>query len=93
MPVLGTEIIQNIALHGSSVGRVSTPGNGRLQVRFWAAKDQARGRFGRNSHPRGQNFALNWAQGEVGVSLKKKKRKKFFFFFLELSSNYSTNKL
>ena len=41
-------------------------------------KDQARGRLGRNSHPRGRNFALNGTQGEVGVSLKKKN---FFFFW------------
>ena len=45
-------------------------------------RDQARGRLGRNSRPRGRNFALNGTQGEVGVSLKKKK-KKFFFFFRE----------
>ena len=47
-------------------------------------RDQARGRLGRNSRPRGRNFALNGTQGEVGVSLKKKKKKKkkkFFFFF------------
>ena len=42
---------------------------------------QARGRLGRNSRPRGRNFALNGTQGEVGVSLKKKKKKNFFFFF------------
>ena len=42
--------------------------------------DQARGRLGRNSRPRGRNFALNGTQGEVGVSLKKKK---IFFFFRE----------
>ena len=47
------------------------------------ARDQARGRLGRNSRPRGRNFALNGTQGEVGVSLKKKKKKKFFFFFRE----------
>ena len=41
-------------------------------------RDQARGRLGRNSRPRGRNFALNGTQGEVGVSLKKKN---FFFFF------------
>ena len=35
-------------------------------------RDQARGRLGRNSRPRGRNFALNGTQGEVGVSLKKK---------------------
>ena len=46
-------------------------------------RDQARGRLGRNSRPRGRNFALNGTQGEVGVSLKKKKKKKFFFFFRE----------
>ena len=43
------------------------------------ARDQARGRLGRNSRHRGRNFALNGTQGEVGVSLKKKKN--FFFFF------------
>ena len=36
-------------------------------------RDQARGRLGRNSRPRGRNFALNGTQGEVEVSLKKKK--------------------
>ena len=40
-------------------------------------RDQARGRLGQNSRPRGRNIALNWTQGEVGVSLKKKKKKKF----------------
>ena len=54
-------------------------------------RSQARGRFGRNNRPRCRNFALNWAQGEVGVSLKKKK-KKLFFFFKEFSSNHSTKK-
>ena len=44
-------------------------------------RDQARGRLGRNSRPRGRNFALNGTQGEVGVSLKKKKNFFFFFFF------------
>ena len=39
------------------------------------------GRLGRNSRPRGRNFALNRTQGEVGVFLKKKKKKIFFFFF------------
>ena len=43
-------------------------------------RDQARGRLGRNSRPRGRNFALNGTQREVGVSLKKKNF--FFFFFL-----------
>ena len=46
-------------------------------------RDQARGRQGRNSRPRGRNFALNGTQGEVGVSLKKKKKNFFFFFFRE----------
>ena len=45
------------------------------------SRDQARGRLGRNSRPRGRNFALNGTQGEVGVSQKKKKKKKNFFFF------------
>ena len=45
------------------------------------SRDQARGRLGRNSRPRGRNFALNGTQGEVGVSLKKKKKNFFFFFF------------
>ena len=44
-------------------------------------RDQARGRIGRNSRPRGRNFAQNGTQGELGVSLKKIKKKKFFFFF------------
>ena len=47
-------------------------------------RDQARGRLGRNSRPRGRNFALNGTQGEVGVSLKKKKKIFFFFFFFFL---------
>ena len=42
-------------------------------------RDQARGRLGGNSHPRGQNVALNGTQG--GGSLPKKKKKFFFFFF------------
>ena len=45
------------------------------------SRDQARGRLGRNSRPRGRNFALNGTLGEVGVSLKKKKNFFFFFFF------------
>ena len=48
-------------------------------------RDQARGRLGQNSRPRGRNFTLNGTQGEMGVSLQKKKKKKknfFFFFFL-----------
>ena len=40
-------------------------------------RDQARGRLGLNSGHRGQSFALNGTQGEVGVSLKK------YFFFRE----------
>ena len=44
-------------------------------------RDQAWGRLGRNSRPRGRNCALNGTQGEVGVSLKKKKKNFFFFFF------------
>ena len=65
-----------------------------LYQSFWnfahVFRDQARGRFGRNSRPRGRNFALNWAQGEVGVSLKKKNFFFFFCFVLEFSSNHST---
>ena len=44
-------------------------------------RDQARGQLGRNSRPRGRNFALNGTQGEVEVSLKKKKKKKKKIFF------------
>ena len=56
-------------------------------------RDQARGRLGRNSRPRGRNFALNGTQGEVGVSLKKKKKKKknFFFFFFRETHFHSVN--
>ena len=61
-------------LKNSFVGGV----NGHRFVR-----DQARGRLGRNSRPRGQNFALNGTQGEEGVSLKKKNFFFFFFFFRE----------
>ena len=45
----------------------------------------SRGRFGQNNCPRGRNFYLNWAQGEVGVSPppQKKKKKKNVFFFLQ----------
>ena len=39
---------------------------------------------GRNNLPRARNLALNWAQGEVGVSLKKKKI---------YSPNHSTNRV
>ena len=55
----------------------------QLQSRTF--RDQARGRLGRNSRPRGRNFALYGTQGEVGVSLKKKK----IFFFKEDSLNAS----
>ena len=48
---------------------------------FVDSRDQARGRRGRNSRPRGRNFALNGTQGEVGVSLKKIYIYFFFFFF------------
>ena len=51
-------------------------------VIFDKYRDQARGRLGQNSRPRGRNFDLNGTQVEVGVSLKKKK-KIFFFFFRE----------
>ena len=46
------------------------------------SKDQARGRFGRNNHHKDRNFALNWAQGEMGVSPKKN----FFFFRIFIKS-------
>ena len=52
-------------------------------------RDQARGRLGRNSRPRGRNFALNGTQGEMGVSLKKKKKKKNFFFFFRETQFHS----
>ena len=41
------------------------------------SKDQARGQFGQNNHHKGRNFALDSAQGEVGVSPPPN----FFFFF------------
>ena len=58
---------------------VSTADNFCKQIgpRSGPARDQARGRLGQNSRPRGRNFALNGTQGEVGASLKKN----FFFFF------------
>ena len=56
-------------------------------------RDQARGRLGRNSRPRGRNFALNGTQGEVEVSLKKKKKKKFFFFFRETHFHFVTTQM
>ena len=61
---------------------VKVLGEGRFALSsYFVCRDQARGRLGRNSRPRGRNFALIVTQGEVGVSLKKKKKKKFFFFF------------
>ena len=42
-------------------------------------RDQARGRLGRNSCPRGRNFCPKWDPGRSG-SLPKKKKKKLFFF-------------
>ena len=51
-----------------------------MSVSSNSIRDQAMGRLGRNSRPRGQNVALNGTQGEVGFSLKKKK---FFFFYRE----------
>ena len=54
-----------------------------MQDNNTSLRDQARGRLGLNSRPRGRNSALNGTQGEVGVSLKKKKKKIFFFFFRE----------
>ena len=36
-------------------------------------REEARGRLGRNSRPKGQNFAPNGSQEEVRVSLKKKR--------------------
>ena len=55
-------------------------------------RDQARGRLGRNSRPRGRNFALNGTQGEVGVSLKKKK-KNFFFFLRKTHFHFVTTQM
>ena len=52
-----------------------------MQLTIQLHRDQARGLLGRNSRPKGRNFAQNGTQGEVGVSLKKKKKKKIFFFF------------
>ena len=66
---------------------IPAPVSGQSAVNVATAtsnRDQARGRLGRISRPRGRNFTLNGTQGEVGVSLKKKKKKKkkcFFFFF------------
>ena len=72
-----SQSLKMTAVHSFQLSHIQT------SVTFF--RDQARGRFGRNSRPRGRNFALNGTQGEVGVSLKKKKKKKkkknFFFFF------------
>ena len=58
------------------------------------SRDQARGRLGRNSRPKGRNLARNGTQGEVGVSLKKKKKKKkFFFFFREIHFHSVTTQM
>ena len=54
-------------------------------------RDQARGRLGRNSRPRGRNFALIGTQGEVRVSLKKKKKKNFFFFFFFRETHFHSD--
>ena len=60
-------------------------------------RDQARGRLGQNSRPRGRNFVLNGTQGEVGVSLrslpKKKKRFLFFIFFRETHFHSVTSQM
>ena len=48
-----------------------------------------RGRFGRNTRPRGRNFALYWSKGESG-SLPKKKKKTFFFFSFDFASCKNT---
>ena len=68
------EVVAVFTVHGKIC-------NADLKPIFWdcQSRDQARGRLGRNSRPRGRNFALNGNQGEVGVSVKKKK-KNFFFF-------------
>ena len=68
--VMYEDFPQQLDLHEADIGEI-----------FNHYRDQARGRLGRKSRPRGQNFALNGTQGEVGVSLKKKKKKKKFFFF------------
>ena len=48
-------------------------------------KQYAGNKLGRNSRPRGRNFALKWAKGEVGVSLKKK----LFFFRIFIQSPHT----
>ena len=65
------------------------------------SRAQSRGRFGRNNCPRGRNFVLNWAQGEVGASVfsfipqqnEKKSNANSYTCNLEFSSNHSTNQL
>ena len=37
---------------------------GFMSCDLHVSRDQARGRLGQNSRPRGRNFALNGAQGE-----------------------------
>ena len=59
---------------------------------LYVRRDQARGRLGRNSRPRGRNIAINGTQGEVRVSLKKKKKKILFFVLGRLNSILSPHK-
>ena len=61
---------QQLDLHEADIGEI-----------FDHYRDQARGRLGRKSRPRGQNFALKGNPGRSGSFPKKKKKKKFFFFF------------
>ena len=49
-------------------------------------RDQARGLLGRNSHPRGRNFALNGTRVKWESPLKRKRI--FFFFFRETHSHF-----
>ena len=55
-------------------------------IEYDMVRDQARGRLGQNSRPRGRNFALIGTQGEVGVSLK---NNFFFFFFFFKGDSFS----
>ena len=59
---------------------------------LYVRRDQARGRLGRNSRPRGRNIAINGTQGEVRVSLKKKK-KIFVFCFRETQFHSVTTQM
>ena len=68
-------------IHETTVAPIKSMTMKKCKLMDHNIRDQARGRLGRNSRPRGRNFALNGTQGEVGVSLKKKKKKNFFFFF------------